>query len=118
MIFVAVGDDTAGALAVTVTVKVCGELVSTPPLAVPPLSWAVTVTVTVPGTPMGVNVSVPSDAIAGCAVKSALFGFDRLKLTVCPLSFAGPAEMFVAKPAVVFGPEFPATLSLGAPSDV
>ena len=33
---------------VTVIVNVCGALVSTPPLAVPPLSWMLTVTVATP----------------------------------------------------------------------
>ena len=37
-----------GLTAVTVIVNVCGSLVSTPPLAVPPSSWIRTVTVTVP----------------------------------------------------------------------
>ena len=38
----------ASLTAVTVIVKVCAALVSTPPLAVPPLSCSVTVTVAVP----------------------------------------------------------------------
>ena len=63
---------TVGALLVTVRVKVCGALVSTPPLAVPPLSMAVTVTVATPGVLPGVKVSVPSLAIAGWVVKRAL----------------------------------------------
>ena len=42
------------------TVNVCGALVSRPPLAVPPSSWAVTVTVLEPVWPdAGVKVRVP-----------------------------------------------------------
>ena len=47
--------------------NVCGPLVSSPPLAVPPSSWMTTVTVAVPkASAAGVKVSVPSAATAGC----------------------------------------------------
>ena len=52
--------------AVTVMVKVCAALVSTPLLAVLPLSSAMTVTVAVPlELAAGVKVSVPAALIAG-----------------------------------------------------
>ena len=60
-------NDGASLTAVTVIVKVCVALVSTPPLAVPPLSWIVTVTVAVPTAfAAGVKVSVPVGLTAGC----------------------------------------------------
>ena len=100
-----------GAVASMVIVKVCGALVSTPPLAVPPLSCTVTVTVAVPlADGFGVKVSVPFAAMAGCAVKSALFVTEAAKLTVCHTSRAGPGEILVAKLAVVLAPEFAGTL--------
>ena len=51
-------------------------LVSTPPLAVPPLSWATTVTVALPkALAAGVKVSVPLVLIAGWALKRLLLLF-------------------------------------------
>jgi hypothetical protein len=52
----------------TVIVKVCGALVSTPPLAVPPLSFAWMVTMATPAvSATGVKVSVPLGWTAGGA---------------------------------------------------
>ena len=85
--------------ALSVRVKVCAALVSTPPLAVRPLSCAVTVTVALPlAFVAGVKVSVPAAPIAGWALKRALASFVSVKLTVWADSSAGPAEMLVAKP--------------------
>ena len=51
-------------------------LVSTPPPAVPPLSWATTVTVAVPkALAAGVKVSVPFVPMAGWALKRLLLSF-------------------------------------------
>ena len=71
--------------------KVCAALVSTPPLAVVPLSWVVTDTVAVPlAFAAGVKVSVPLALIAGCTLKRALLLFVTVKLTVWDDSFVGP----------------------------
>src|SRR5436190_8620693 len=54
--------------AVTLITNVCGALVSTPPPAVPPLSWTESVTVAQPlGLAAGVHVSVPVGDTAGPA---------------------------------------------------
>ena len=84
--------------AVTVIVKVCGALAFVPPLATPPLSWAMTVTVAVPlELAAGVKVSVPDALTAGWTLNSPLLLFVTVKLTVCVDSSTGPAEMLVAK---------------------
>ena len=95
----------------TVMVKVCAALVSTPPLAVPPLSCAFTVTVATPfAMRAGVKVSVPSTPIAGWVLKSALLLFVTRKLTAWPDSFAGPARMFAAKTGTDCSPTAPTAL--------
>jgi hypothetical protein len=99
-----------GAVSATVIVKVC-TLVATPLFAVPPVSWAVTVTVALPVALPGVKVSVPLTAIAGWALKRALLVFVRVKLTVCADSSAGPAEMLVAKLLWLCAPAFGATVT-------
>src|SRR5438270_836767 len=88
---------------VTVMVKVWAALVSTPPLAVPPLSCSWTVTVAVPlALAASVEVSVPLTAeTVGCAEKSALLVLLTMKFSAWPLSSDGPAEMAVAQPATV-----------------
>jgi hypothetical protein len=91
----------------TVIVNVCGALVSTPPLAVPPSSCSRTVTVADPlALAAGVYVNVPFAAIVGCAVNSAVLSLPTIKFSVCPASFAGPALIPVAHPATVCGPAF------------
>ena len=97
----------------TVIVNVCGRLAGWPPLAVPPLSDSVTVTVATPPAPAaGVYVSVPFRATAGCpvGVKSALLLLVTVKPTsACPLSFAGPVLICVAHPVTVCAGKFFAT---------
>ena len=94
----------ASLTAVTVIVKVCAALVSTPG-EVPPLSTAKPVTVATPlALAAGVKVRVPAVLMAGWTLNSALLLFVTVKLTVCADSFAGPAEMLVAKLATVCAP--------------
>jgi hypothetical protein len=89
----------------TVTVKVCGALVSTPPCAVPPLSWRRTVTWATLLTPgVGVNVNVPFESIAGCTRNIAGLSLLTMKFRLCPDSFGAPALMAVAQPVIVFMP--------------
>ncbi len=67
---------------ITVIMKVCGALAFVPPLAVPPLSWAITVTVATPkALTAGVKLSVPWASIAGWTPKMALLSFVTRKLT-------------------------------------
>src|SRR5690349_17703553 len=89
----------------TVIVNVCTELVFTPPLAVPPLSCAMSVMVAVPNSPVAdVKVSVPFAATAGGVAKSVLFVLPlTLKATDCVLS-PGPAEISVAQFGIDCGP--------------
>ncbi len=84
-----------GAVFVTVIVKVC-TLVETPPLAVPPVSIAVTVTVAVPAAVPGSKLKVRLASMAGCISNSALLLFVTVKLTVWEDSSVGPAEMLEA----------------------
>src|SRR6516162_4572228 len=95
--------------------KVCGPLVSTPPLAVPPLSWSTTAMLALPLAPAaGVNVSVPLAPMVGPAAnRAALLLLVTRKVSVCHDSLAAPGEMAVAQPANVWGPEFSKTVSLG-----
>ena len=68
----------------TVMLKVCAALVLMPPLAVPPLSCAVSVTVAVPPSVagFGVKVSAPPTATAGCTLNRLLLVLPvMLKLT-------------------------------------
>src|SRR5437879_10103292 len=88
-----------------VIVKLWGAEVSLPPLAVPPLSCAVTVTVAVPlASGALVYVSVPFETTAGLAEKSDGLFVVTVKVTVCPDSSGGPAEMPVAQFGTLCGP--------------
>src|SRR6059036_1051142 len=93
--------------AVTVMINVCGALVSTPPLAVPPLSLAVTVTVAAP-LALGADryVNVPADDTLGCTAKRPLLLLVTMKVTICPAatSSGGPARILVAQPVTVCVP--------------
>src|SRR5262249_9296096 len=81
--------------------KVCGALGSTPPLAVPPSSCATTVTIALPkASGAGVKVSLPVASTAGCALNRPLLSLVTLKLTVWPLSSAGPGLTAVAQAAL------------------
>ena len=81
----------------TVTVRVRATLVFVPPLAVPPLSMAVMVSVATPlAFGAGVYVSVPLAAMAGWMLKRAALSLVTLKLTVCEDSFVGPVVIAVA----------------------
>ena len=69
----------------------------TPPLAVPPESCNVTVQSDTPDAfAAGVNERTPALVIAGWLEKIAVALHERLKLSVCDDSFAGPAESEVA----------------------
>src|SRR5665213_1716078 len=82
----------------TVIVKVWGALVFWPPLAVPPLSIAVTDTVATPlELAAGVKVSVPAGLMAGCTENRALLLLLTMNVTVCDASSGGPGLMFVRK---------------------
>ena len=96
----------------TVIVKDCGADVSTPPLAMPPLSCSVKVIVAVPNLlPAGVYVSVPAELTAGCVEKSAEFVlFVTLKVSVWPDSSGGPIERLVAQLFTVCAPALMATV--------
>ncbi len=99
-----------GAVSLTVMVNVCAALVSTPPLAVPPLSWMCTVTVVLPSTlAAGVYVRVPVSEIAGWTLNRPLSSLVTMKSTTCADSLAGPALIEVAQPAIVCRPEFSLT---------
>ena len=101
----------------TVRVKVCAALVSTPPSAVPPLSCARTVTVAVPLAVLsGVKVSVPLAPIAGATLKSAELSVVTMKLTVCAASPDGPAEMAVTKLLEVTSPLLAGTVMANWPA--
>ena len=89
----------------TLMLNCCTADVSTPPFAVPPLSWICTETIAVPNASGAeVNVRLPLASTAGCALKSALLLFVTMKLMTCALSFAGPALIAVAQPFTVCGP--------------
>ena len=95
----------ASLTAVTVSVNVCTALVSTPPLAVPPLSWIWTETVALPfASAAGVYVSVPLAAIAGWLENRPLLLFDTMKSTTWVDSLAGPLLIAVAQPTTVCAP--------------
>ena len=100
----------------TVIVKVWAALVSSPPLARPPLSWSWIVIVALP-TPAaaGVNVSVPVGLTAGWTAKSALLVlFVTENATVWADSFAGPSLIAVAQPGIECAPEFSKTVWFAA----
>src|SRR5436190_911221 len=88
--------------AVTVMVNCTDAEVSTPPLAVPPLSERNTVTVAEPKAfGAGVNVSVPLALIEGPLAKSDGLLFETmLNVSVCDDSLAGPALIAVAHDAL------------------
>ena len=90
----------------TVITNVCGALVSTPPPEMPPSSCSCTVTVADPfAFAAGVNVSVPSAATAGCALKSAPLVVETMKFSVCADSPAPPPALIaVAQLATVCAP--------------
>ena len=70
-----------------------GSAVSTPALAVPPLSLTLTVTISVPMKLVaGVKVKVPAELIAGATKKEPALKPLRPKLRVWEDSFSGPAE--------------------------
>ena len=91
-------------------VNVCGALVSTPPLAVPPLSCRVTLSCAVPSAPAVVYVSVPSGETAGAAPKSSAPDTTwTANVSVWPASSDGPGEIAVAQPGTETGPELAST---------
>src|SRR5665213_2067544 len=91
----------------TVIVNVCGALVFWPPLAVPPLSTAITVTVATPfELAVGVNVNVPVGLMAGCTANRALLLLLTMSVTDCAASSGGPGLMFVRKPLNELRPLF------------
>ncbi len=86
-------------------------LVSTPPLATPPLSFATTVTVATPfAFAAEVNVSVPFEATAGCAEKSPALSLPTTNETVCDDSSAGPGVIALAQPATLCAPTSSSTI--------
>src|SRR5665213_1023942 len=96
----------------TEIVNVCGALVLCPPLAVPPLSTAITVTVAIPlELAVGVKVSVPLAAIDGCPENKALLLFVTVNDTDCDASSGGPGLMFVRKLLNVLKPLFSNTVT-------
>ncbi|MPM87169.1 hypothetical protein SDC9_134263 [bioreactor metagenome] len=92
--------------AVTVIVKVTESAVSSPPLAVPPLSLNTTVTVVLPlALAAGVKVKVPViGSMLGCVENNALLLLVTVKLKTCPASSAGPFDRSVAQFATVCAP--------------
>ena len=97
---------------VTVIVKLSAGDVSTPPFAVPPLSWSASVIVAVPLVlAAGVYVSVPVGDTAGPALKSDGFVLPvMLNVRVCADSLAGPELMAIAQGVTVCGPAFSSTI--------
>src|SRR6185503_21193023 len=98
-----------------VMVKVCGADVSTPPLAVPPLSLSTIVIVAGPlALAAGVDVKVPVGLIAGPAEnRPELVLPVTSKATVWPDSLAGPGEMAVAQLLTVCAPASSFTVWFG-----
>ena len=96
----------------TVSVKVCGGLVSTPPLPVPPLSSRTRVIVADPLAPgFGVNVRSPDGETAGPALVSrGLVLPVTTNRTAWEASLAGPAEMPVAQRTNRWDPAVAATV--------
>src|SRR5438046_1508693 len=99
----------------------CTADVSTPPFAVPPLSWICTETIAVPNASGAeVNVKLPLASTAGCALKSALLLFVTLNVSVCPDSSAGPLLTALSQPSTVcsapssFSPSSSPSITLGA----
>ena len=75
-------------------------VLSTPPLAVPPLSWAMTVTVALPlAFAAGVKVSVPPALRVGWLLKSAVLLLFTTRLVMLWLdSLAGPVVKVASEP--------------------
>ena len=94
--------------AVTVMVKTWAELVSTPPLAVPPSSWRVAHTLVLPlASAAGVKVSTPAALNPGWPENRGLSSLVRVKASDCPVSstaVTGPGRMVVAQPGMTCGP--------------
>src|SRR5262249_20258480 len=89
----------------------CGALVSTPPLAVPPLSWIRTETVAEPDVVVdGVNVSVPAGETAGWTLKIGLLSLLTMKSRDWNDSLAGPALSDVAQFGTDCAPALSGTL--------
>jgi hypothetical protein len=99
--------------AFTVMVNVCAVELSTPPLAVPPLSFSTTVIVAVPLAFVAeVKVSVPLAAMAGAAENKAAFVLPvTWNVSVWAASSAGPAESAVAQPAMLCAPQSSLTVT-------
>ena len=100
---------------VTLITKVCAAEVSTPPLAVPPLSISTRVIVAVPlAFAAGVKVSTPVGDTAGPAAnRPGLVSPVMLKTTVWPDSLAGPGEIAVAHGLIVCAPASSSTVTSG-----
>ena len=97
-----------------VNVNVCGAEVSCPPLAVPPLSSAVTVTTASPvALVAGMKLRVPVGLMAGCTLKRALLSLVTVKVTLWPASLGGPGLTAVAQFANVCDPPFSFTVTSG-----
>src|SRR5690606_38327727 len=79
---------------------------SMPPLAVPPSSHAVMVTVTgVPApTTAASQVSIPVSLTAGRVAKAASLSVATSNATACPVSLAGPGEIPLIQLATTCGP--------------
>ena len=89
----------------TVMVKVWGAEVSLPPLAVPPLSFRVTVTLATPlAFAAGVKVRVPAELMVGGVLKREGLSLVTRKMRVWLASSAGPGEMAVAQFGTVMDP--------------
>ena len=85
-----------------VIVKDWGGLVSMPPLAIPPLSTARTVTVADPrASSPWLKVSVPFGRTCGWTVNRPGLSLVTLNVTDWPASAGGPGEMPVAQPGTV-----------------
>src|ERR1051325_9175172 len=96
----------ASLMEVMVMRNVWGGGVTPPPLAVPPLSWRVTVTVTLPfSSGAGVKLSVPVGLSEGCTEKRLGLVFVNVKVKTWLDSFAGPGEMEVAQLLTIRAPE-------------
>src|SRR5437016_5189722 len=81
----------------TVIVKVCGAEVSTPPFAVPPLSLSKIVIVAEPfAFVAGMKLNAPFELTVGADENRLAFVLPvTWKVSVCPDSSAGPAEILM-----------------------
>src|SRR5262245_32186905 len=88
----------ASLMGLTVMMEVCGALVSTPPLKVPPSSFRMMVRVAAPfAFSAGVYVNVPVAEMAGAAANKAGLLLLIIKVSACADSFAGPGLMLLAQ---------------------